>query len=75
MPRPRIYATDADRQRAHRNRHRNDIPLRNVGRPRIWADDRTRMHAHWMRHLARMYRWSGFWAEDAKRVDQKAVTA
>jgi hypothetical protein len=40
-----------------------------MGRPRLWGSDKHRKHAHWMRHLARAYRWSGFWADDARRVD------
>jgi hypothetical protein len=128
MPRPRKYATNADRQRAYR-RHvtkQAEIPItipwrveayaeiirdcfargvsiafmarrldttrraikaclgmvpaaapgtevpvtKKLGRPSVWEDDKLRKHAHYMRGLARGYNWtSGFWAEDARRVD------
>lgn len=67
MSRPRIYATNAERQRAYRSRC-NGIALRKAGRPRIWANAKAWMHAWWMRNLAQIYGWSGFWAEDARKV-------
>jgi hypothetical protein len=100
MGRPRKYATDAERQRAYRERKMlmlkampqvdSTVTKRNVtkslprfytstwglwhievsrrGRPRQWFDDESRKRAWWMRKVARQYRFTGFWADEAARI-------
>jgi len=72
MGRPCMYATNAERQRAYRQRHppRDGNPLRKVGRPRVWPDDQARKHAWYMRKLSIEYGWprDSFWAADVIRV-------
>ena len=76
MPRPRIHASNEERQKAYRERHRNETSVtKPVGRPRIYADDRSRMRAWYMRSLAMQFNWSGYWADQARAVQAKRLTA
>lgn len=90
--RPRKYATNAERQKAYRERHRDEkdvtkpawlpqfyaetwgewyIEVSRRGRPKQWFDDKSRKRAWWMRKVAVQYKFTGFWADEAARIDQE----
>lgn len=47
------------------------IEVSRRGRPRQWFDDKSRRRAWWMRKVAVQYKITGFWTDEAARIDQE----